>query len=494
MSSDPPSRSLQGHALPPCPGHHRAPAAATQRRRRTATLDDRPDLAVAPQPLAPARRSTVRLRSRRQASPDQARSTTTSRRAPLAVLLTLAVAACASPPSTPSSSATASSGASPSAPRITEPTTKSPTARPPGSPPSARPTPTDSASCPAEVLARLTEAQRIGQLFAVGLPGNELGPAARTAIVSYHIGSWWFTQTTTLGAAAVRAVSRSVQAQVSGPSTGGVGFFVAANQEGGQIQALRGTGFDRIPSALEQGAWAPATLRARAERWGRQLLAAGVNLDFAPVADVVPPGGASENAPIGALDREFGFEPVAVADHVAAFVEGMAAAGVATTVKHFPGLGRVTDNTDVAADVVDTVTTVDDPDLEPFRRGAEVGASAVMVALATYEAIDPGTIAAFSPSIVGGLLRDDLGFGGLILSDSLSAEAVAMIAPGDRALRFLDAGGDLIVVGPVDIAVEMARAIAARARTNPAFRDRINDAALRVLRAKAAAGLLACGN
>lgn len=445
------------------------------------------------QSRTPARRCTVRLRSRRHIVPDPVGPTATSRQAPLLVLLTLALAACATPSPAPSRSTTTPSGATPTAALTAEPTTTLPSPSPPGSPPSARPTPTDSASCPAEVLARLTEAQRIGQLLAVGLADDQLGAPARAAIASQHIGAWWFTQTTTLGAAAVRAVATSIQAQVSIANTGGVGFFVAANQEGGQIQALRGTGFDRIPSALEQGMWAPTTLRTRAERWGRQLLAAGVNLDFAPVADVVPPGGASDNAPIGALDREFGFEPVAVADHVAAFVEGMRAAGVATTLKHFPGLGQVADNTDVAAGVVDTVTTASDPDLEPFRRGAGAGAPAVMVALATYEAIDPGTIAAFSPLIVGELLRNELGFGGLILSDSLSAQAVASVPPGDRAIRFLEAGGDLVVVRPVDVAVAMVGAISDRARTNPAFKDRVDDAALRVLRAKEAAGLLPCG-
>ncbi len=299
------------------------------------------------------------------------------RRVAPAALLVLALAACTAPRPEPGSPGAASPRPSPTAPSATE----TPATSLPASPPSATPTPTRPPSCPAQVLARLTEAQRIGQLFAVGLADNELGPAGREAIAAEHIGSWWFTRTTTLGAA-VGAVARTIQAQGSAANTGGIGFFVAANQEGGQIQALRGPGFDRIPSALEQGTWAPATLRSRAERWGRQLLAAGVNLDFAPVADVVPQQGARDNAPIGALDREFGFEPGVVGEHVAAFAEGMAAAGVATTVKHFPGLGRVTDNTDIASGVVDPVTTADDPNLEPFRNGIEAGAPAVMVALA----------------------------------------------------------------------------------------------------------------
>ncbi len=367
----------------------------------------------------------------------------------------------------------------------------------PSASPTSEPTPTATGSgpftaCAASVLARLSEAQRIGQLFAVGLADNAFDGEAREAIETEHFGSWWFTKTTNLGAAAIRSVTDAIQGEMSEAATGGVGFFVAANQEGGQIQALAGPGFETIPAALEQGTWSVATLRARATRWGRELLAAGVNLDFAPVADVVPSENAQTNAPIGALEREFGFEPDRVASHVAAFAGGMASAGVVTTVKHFPGLGRVAENTDFAAGVVDTVTTADDPYLAPFRRGVEAGVPAVMVSLATYEAIDPTAIAAFSPSIIGGLLRDDLGFEGLVLSDSLSAEAVASIPPGTRAIRFLEAGGDVVVVRPVSVAVEMARAVAARAAELPSFRVQIDTAALRVLRAKVAVGLVAC--
>ena len=110
------------------------------------------------------------------------------------------------------------------------------------------------------------------------------------------------------------------------------------------VQALA-AGFDVIPSALSQETLAPADLQAMAARWGAQLRAAGVNLNFAPVADVVPPGTDSQNAPIGQLQREYGHDPTTVAMHVTAFMAGMRQAGVATTVKHFPGLGRVAGNT-----------------------------------------------------------------------------------------------------------------------------------------------------
>ena len=87
---------------------------------------------------------------------------------------------------------------------------------------------------------------------------------------------------------------------------GGVRMFIAANQEGGQVQQLTGPGFSVMPSALTQGTWPTATLRSAAAGWARELRAAGVNFDLAPVMDVVPAATAASNAPIGALDREFG--------------------------------------------------------------------------------------------------------------------------------------------------------------------------------------------
>src|SRR6202020_3083148 len=134
--------------------------------------------------------------------------------------------------------------------------------------------------------------------------------------------------------------------------------------------------------------------------WGSDLRAAGVNLDLAPVMDVVPQGTAASNAPIGALDREFGFNPVTNGQHGTAFIQGMAAAGVMSVAKHFPGLGRATGNTDFTSDVVDNVTTAGDPYLNSFKAAITAGVPMVMVALATYTKIDPAELAVFSPTVM----------------------------------------------------------------------------------------------
>ena len=392
----------------------------------------------------------------------------------VAAVLSLLAAACGSsssgvtspPPSSPSSSAT-----SPSPP----PTTPSPTP-----------------TCAGQVFASMTEAQRVGQLFIFGLRDDRVGPAEVSGVRDHHLGSVSYIQTTTAGVAWVRAVADAVQALATRKATAGVRFYVAANQEGGTIQALRGSGFSTIPSALDQGTLSAATLQKDAKGWGRELVAAGVNLDFAPVMDVVPPGTDANNQPIGALQRAFGHDPGTVGAHGAAFIRGMAAAGVTTSAKHFPGLGRVVGNTDFTANVVDTATTSTDPYLGTFRQAVEAGVPMVMVALATYTKIDPDRLAVFSP-VVMDLLRGAIGFDGVIVSDDIGAAvAISDIPPGTRAIDFLRAGGDLIISKYVEPAAQMAEAVLALARTDPAFAARVEDAVMRVLRAKEASGLLPC--
>jgi beta-N-acetylhexosaminidase len=116
-----------------------------------------------------------------------------------------------------------------------------------------------------------------------------------------------------------------------------------------------------------------------------------------------------------------------------------------------------------------------------------------MVALALYTRIDPNHLAVFSPVIMTQMLRNALGFGGVIISDDLGATAaVANIPPGTRAIDFLSAGGDMIISKTPAPADAMVQAIRARVATDAGFHQRVDDAALRVLKAKQAYGLLPC--
>lgn len=371
--------------------------------------------------------------------------------------------------------------------------TSSPSPRPSATQSTKSVQPAAASSCEATVFGRMTEAQRVGQLFLVGLANDQVDASAVRAIRAYHFGSVVFGTNSTGGLAAAQRVSRSVQALVSAQNTGDVRFFVAANQEGGQVQALRGASFSAIPPAVRQGLLSHSVLEQDAAVWARQLRAAGVNLNLAPVMDVVPPGTEQQNQPIGVLQREYGQDPSTVAAHGAAFIRAMGGTGIATTAKHFPGLGRVRGNTDFSSNVVDNVTTANDPFLQSFQAAINAGVPLVMIALATYTRIDPARLAVFSSRVMQGMLRQQMRFQGVIISDDLGVSAaVASIPPATRALDFLAAGGDLITVESLAAADTMASAVLAGARSDPAFGHEVNTAVMHVLAAKQAYGLLPC--
>jgi beta-N-acetylhexosaminidase len=378
-----------------------------------------------------------------------------------------------------------------------------PAAGQPGTPASSstpRPAPSQAApspqaakplSCPARVFSRMTAAQRAGQLFLVGLADAPRSEVAR-AVAAYHFGSLLFGTTSTASLAEIRQVTAADQSLASSAATARVRFFIGADQEGGEVQRLRGAGFATIPSAVSQGELAPAVLRREAAGWGHELKRAGVNLDLAPVMDVVPPGTAPRNQPIGALRREFGTDPDTAASHGVAFLRGMRQAGVAATAKHFPGLGRVTGNTDLTAGVTDPVTAPGDPYLGSFRAAIDAGVPFVMVALASYPRIDRHHLAVFSPRVMR-LLRTQMRFGGVIISDDMgAAAAVAGISAAARATAFITAGGDMITSVSLTAAAVMYKAALTRMNHDPAFRSRADSAVMRILTAKHAYGLLPC--
>ncbi len=194
-------------------------------------------------------------------------------------------------------------------------------------------------------------------------------------------------------------------------------------------------------------------------------------LDLAPVTDTVPsPAAAATNPPIGVLRREYGYDTATVASHATAFAQGLSDAGVSATTKHFPGLGRVTANPDTSSGVTDRTTVRGDAYVQPFRAVVDGGAGFLMMSTAYYAKIDPTHPAAFSSAIVTGMVRGDLGFTGVVVSDDLgNARQVAPFSPGTRAVSFLRAGGDLVLTVNPAVLPAMDDAVLAEARAIPPF-------------------------
>ena len=380
------------------------------------------------------------------------------------------------------------SASSPAAVPAAPPTSRAPIAsRAPNRIPESVPA---SPSTTALLLARMSLAERVGQLFMVGAPAAGDGRQTLPLLRQFHVGSVVLTGRSSLGVEATAHTTAVLQSEARSTSSVGLPLLIATDQEGGMVQVLGGPGFSSLPSALQQGATPVDSLRAQAQAWGFELHAAGVNVDLAPVLDVVPDSGAMSNAPIGAFDRQFGQDPANVAEHGLAFIRGMENAGVSPTIKHFPGLGRVNGNPDNSSAVTDDVTSRHDAYLMPFAAAIRAGAPIVMVSTATYRLLDPNSPAAFSRTIVTGILRGDLSFTGLVISDDLGrAVQVRGWSPGERAVDFISAGGDLFLTVEPKVVPEMIAAVISKAQGDPVFRAQVDTAALRVLSAKRARGL-----
>lgn len=350
-----------------------------------------------------------------------------------------------------------------------------------GAAPSATPTPTPTP----DALAAMSLADKVGQMFMVGTPVEGADPTTLAAVRDDRIGGVFLHGRSNAGTTAIADLVRGF---IDAVPAGAPRLWVATDQEGGTVQVLSGPGFDRIPSAVDQAAQDDTALRASAAAWAGQLAAAGVTMNLGPVADIVTsPEFAASNPPIGELARQYGYDTATVAAKAGAFAAGMRDGGVLPTLKHFPGLGHVDDNTDYSTGVTDQVVTGDGPDVGVYASILPQGDAVVMMSTADYALIDPDVPAAFSPAVVG-LLRDRLGFDGVITVDDLSAaDQVEVYSPGERATRAVDAGVDLLLVSAdPSVYPEMHQAVLARAESDPAFAAKVDAAVRRILAQKAA--------
>ncbi|KFJ00960.1 glycoside hydrolase family 3 N-terminal domain-containing protein [Bifidobacterium stellenboschense] len=354
---------------------------------------------------------------------------------------------------------------------------------------SAVPVPGDPTSMRARrIVDGMDVEERVGQLVMAPLFAGSEPSALKDAIADRHVGSVLLIGNWRSGVSGVRGVVDGLHSYVKDGSR----LLVATDQEGGQVQHLTGSGFDEMPSAVEQGAMTTDRLRTSAAGWGGQLAAAGVNVDLAPVTDTVP-GDRNQNDPIGALDRDFGLDAAGNAEHAAAFVAGMRDAGVQSSIKHYPGLGAVKGNTDFTADgILDTTTTADGAEIGAFHTViAQASPAMVMMSLATYQRIDADNPAAFSSAIVDGVLRGRQGYDGVVTSDSLSAAAVSGTPTDQLGVRFVEAGGDLVCIGQSAYVTPILDGLTAKAKADDAFAAKVARSAERVVRLKLEMGLMA---
>ncbi len=296
----------------------------------------------------------------------------------------------------------------------------------------------------------MTLRQMLGQMILVGFRGKtvEDGSSIVRDIRQWHLGGViLFDRDVGTGGAA-----RNIQTpqQLCALTTALQGYariplFIAVDQEGGRVRRLREEhGFAPLPSAEKMGQGSPEETRAWGERTGVALRQVGINLNFAPVVDVaVDPAGPA----IGALGRSFASDPEAVARHALAFAQGLRAQGVIPCLKHFPGHGSA--RIDSHHEVTDISATWTPDELIPYRRILPTGiVPCVMVGHLVLRSTDPVVPATLSSALLQGLLRQELGFEGVIVSDDLQMRAIIdRYGLEEAAIQAIAAGVDVLVVG-----------------------------------------------
>ena len=253
----------------------------------------------------------------------------------------------------------------------------------------------------------------VGQRLVVAMAGTSPSPQLLARVRAGEVGGVILFGGNVVSQAQLSGLTSTLQRAAR--DGGRPPLLIATDQEGGAVRRLPWVGPRLPPSSL--GRLSAARVRSEAARAGAGLRLAGVNLDLAPVADVPGPGS------FMALEqRTLASTPASVSRAATAFAQGLATARVAAAVKHFPGIGRATRNTDRAAVAISTPkATLSSSDLLPFRAAVAAGVPLVMISNATYPALDAKP-ATWSPQVQG-LLRHELGFDGVTISDALDGAA-----------------------------------------------------------------------
>ena len=343
----------------------------------------------------------------------------------------------------------------------------------------------------AEKAAALTLEQKVAQLFVVTPEAitevgtaTQAGEATKEALAAYPVGGLVYFKKNLLSADQTREMIANSQTYAQDAC--GLPLLVGVDEEGGTVSRIGGNPGFAIPNVgnmADVGATNdPTQAQAVAQTIGGYLCDLGFNLNFAPDSDIC----GNPATDVMAL-RSFGTDPALVSDMVSAQVKGFANAGVLCCAKHFPGIGGMTGDSHEGAIV--TQNTLDElriGELAPFEAAIEADVPMVMVGhLTAPNAFGNDVPASLNPAAVTDLLRGELGFQGLVITDSLSMGAVGDFCTPDQAgVMALLAGADLVLM-PEDFA-SAYRGVLDAVCAGTLSEDRIDQSVMRIVKAKLA--------
>jgi beta-N-acetylhexosaminidase len=335
----------------------------------------------------------------------------------------------------------------------------------------------------AALLAKMPLEDKVGQMLMYGFEGAVTSDSWRPLLVEDRVGGLVLLNSNINGPGELADFSRQVQS-VSTEQGLPFGALLAVNEEGGEVLAL-GVPFTQFPSAATVGrAASPELARKLGTAIGEEMRAVGLNMDLAPVLDVQ---GDPPSPPI--IGRSFGSDPGLVAKVGVAFIQGLREAGIIATAKHFPGHGSApADSHEVLPVDGRDQQTLRGTDITPFAAAIRANVEAVMTSHVSYPALDNQVVqpATLSSQIVSGLLRDELGFDGVVITDSLTMGAITNTqSAADAAVDAVLAGVDIVLVpGTEDIQDQVRRALLDAVADGTISLERLNQSVERILRMK----------
>ena len=332
------------------------------------------------------------------------------------------------------------------------------------------------------LVGDLTVEQKVDGILLVGFDGTDSTAPFLETLRSRRLGGVLVRGANWLDAAQGTALVGELKAAAA--EAGGAPPLIATRQEGGEYRSLA----DLPPESRQldigdQGD--PVLAQSWARETGEALREAGFDMNLAPIADV-----ATLDSPIA--DRAFSDDELITTEMTAAAVRGCAEAEIACVARHFPGLGAASQSTDEGPATVSLDSaTLAARDLPPFEAAISAGVPAVMLSHAFYAAYDPVTPASLSPEIATKLLRDNLGFTGVAITDDLGTGAVrATSGVQPAAIEALNAGADMLLVESPTEEAGVREAVIAAVESGEIAPERIDQAVGRVLELKRSLGLL----
>lgn len=351
------------------------------------------------------------------------------------------------------------------------------TAEPPPAVPQAPAPPADPIH---ERLKTMTADQKIGQLLMAGIEGTQLDEETRAMVRNDGVGGFIFYKNNIQSTAQALQLLGSLKQAAGGSAEP---LWLGVDEEGGRVTRMPDE-LIKLPSAQNVGkADSPDASYGIGRAIGTELAALGLNVDFAPVLDV----NSNPNNPVIG-DRSFGAAAAVVGRNGTAELQGIASQGVLPVVKHFPGHGDTSVDSHIGLPVVSHgLDRLRSLELKPFAEALRNGAEAVMVAHILLPKLDPEYPASFSKPVITGLLRKELGFDGVVITDDLTMGAVVKNYDiGQAAVRSLEAGSDVLLVGHgYELEKRVLQAVREAVRTGRLTTDRLDESVYRILKLKA---------